>query len=398
MPVTVRPSSKVAEDWNTRSGSSREQFTHVYDADHLLSCTTSDDGEVDRLQLHTSRHGPSSSTKKASPLIQSSFADLEPRTNLFATKNGLVHTVIEAYNQHHNLVIRPDDVWLAILTQLSVYVNANSDELRDLFVEHSGQRELHIEMDLKGVDHGQVAFQMTRLMASAMRDPTLRDWVLPAFSTTEKTDEAVASIVFMGTMQKYFTYSWGTRCGIPSVTLLGEADDWIEIAARCADRLGSGGFGEGARTWYRVLEPVLDGFIETFRNPDGRAADKFWKGVCDKHKPNGSGAVTYSGWITALCYWDEKGNCLHMPSAPGGTELTRSQIPMGFAKVPVTLYENNVPIKTEMIAGSVGLRVRKSILEDGQQVPEDAEGRSPKSRWDGHNTLQPEVGWFMRRA
>src|SRR5690349_20929723 len=38
---------------------------------------------------------------------------------------GLVHIVIGAYNNHFNLVLRPDDVWQAIVTQLSFYVNAH---------------------------------------------------------------------------------------------------------------------------------------------------------------------------------------------------------------------------------------------------------------------------------
>ncbi|KAI0828585.1 hypothetical protein BC628DRAFT_1363354 [Trametes gibbosa] len=41
----------------------------------------------------------------------------QPRLN--AKSNGFVHTVLQAYADHHHLVIRPDDVWIAILSQLS---------------------------------------------------------------------------------------------------------------------------------------------------------------------------------------------------------------------------------------------------------------------------------------
>ncbi|KAH8879899.1 hypothetical protein GQ53DRAFT_589678, partial [Thozetella sp. PMI_491] len=274
--------------------------------------------------------------------------------------NGLVHGCIEAYNEHHNLVLRPDDVWLAILTQLSVYVNANAEAMRCNFVTHAGQKDLHIEAELANLDHGAMAYHMTKLMSAGMKDQTLRDWILPAFSTTEKTDQTVASIVFMGTMQKYFLYSWGTRCGIPSVTLLGDADDWVEIAQRCAARLGTGAFGPAAERWYRILRPVLAGFIESFRNPEGSAAQRFWKGIVDKHRPNGSGSVTYSGWITAFCYWNEDGECLHDNYGSEEVALSRSEIPTGFIKVPVTLVDNGKRIATEMIAGSLALKIRRS--------------------------------------
>ena len=37
--------------------------------------------------------------------------------------SGLVHTLEAAYSNHRHLVLRPDDVWHAILAQFSIYVN-----------------------------------------------------------------------------------------------------------------------------------------------------------------------------------------------------------------------------------------------------------------------------------
>lgn len=384
MPVTINPSAVTASTWDSREKSRR--FTHVTSPEQLLSLTTSDDGYA--------RGNDGSASVRKPKLVQTSFAKIDQEPAIFAAKNGLVFAAIEAYNEHHNLVIRPDDVWLAILTQLSTYVNANAEDLRSLFVDHEDQKDLHIEVKLEGLDHGRMAFLMTKLMADSMKDPSLRNWVLPAFSTTDKNDEAVASIVFMGTMQKYFAYSWGTRCGIPAVTLLGDADDWVEIAQRCADRLGSGGFGDEAKQWYRVLKPVLDGFLETFRDPKGREAQTFWQGIVDKHNPDGSGSVTYSGWITAFCYWDEKGGRLHEQargSRSRGPRLTRGEIPMGFSKVPVTLMDDGVSIPTEMIAGSVaikGIHPKDGATSQGAQD-------TRRLRGDGFDTIQPVSGWFM---
>ena len=38
-------------------------------------------------------------------------------------ENGPIHTVIEAYNLHHALVLRLDGAWLCILTQFSLFMN-----------------------------------------------------------------------------------------------------------------------------------------------------------------------------------------------------------------------------------------------------------------------------------
>ena len=76
-------------------------------------------------------------------LIQSSFQDGADATFRPAT-NGFVYAAIQAYSEHRHLAIRPEDVWLAILTQLSSYINAHSEELRGSFVAHEGKKELVI--------------------------------------------------------------------------------------------------------------------------------------------------------------------------------------------------------------------------------------------------------------
>ena len=47
-------------------------------------------------------------------------------------RNGFVDTVLQCYNCHHALIIRPDDVWLAILTQFNFFANGNVKQ----FVSH----------------------------------------------------------------------------------------------------------------------------------------------------------------------------------------------------------------------------------------------------------------------
>jgi hypothetical protein len=38
------------------------------------------------------------------------------------------------------------DVWFSTLTQLNAYINAYAEELRHLFVEHEGQKQLTIKV------------------------------------------------------------------------------------------------------------------------------------------------------------------------------------------------------------------------------------------------------------
>jgi hypothetical protein len=342
----------------------------------------------------------SGSPRQTRPLLQCSFLGLQKEDFVFEAKNGFVHACMEAYNQHHKLVIRPEDVWFAILTQLSAYVNAHAEEMRNGFVSHEGQADLFIEVDdLKDLDHGKMALEMTKLMQAAIKDEGMREWILPAFSTTTKIDQSVASIIFMGTMQKYFTYSWGTRCGLPSVTLLGEASDWVKLRQR-AERLST--YGKEPARWLQVLAPVLDGFVSTFREPTSDKTLDFWRRICVEHLPNGSGTTTYSGWITAFCFWNEKGDCLHGPapsalSRSSEVRLRRADIPTGFVKVPVNLIDAGTVIPHEMIAGSMGIKAARSAERTKEQDKNELR-LIRNDRWLGLDQVQPQVGWFMYKT
>ncbi|KAH8668348.1 hypothetical protein BX600DRAFT_434893 [Xylariales sp. PMI_506] len=370
MPVTVFPSAHASKSF---SGSN---YKRTLSPEVLLTCTLTDDSR---------KH------ENAKRLLQSSFGNLRAEDVVFATKNGLVHTCIEAYNQHHCLVIRPDDIWLGILVQFNSYVNAHSEELRSLFIEHAGQLGLHIEANLDDIDHGKMAFLMAKLMQQKVKDEELQQWVLPAFTTTTKIDQAVASIIFMGTMQKYFTYSWGTRCGLPLVTLMGEVNDWIKIKQR-AEKLAT--FGPEPCRWLCLLRPILSGFVSTFYEPESPAVKEFWQGICDEHQPNGSGSITYSGWITAFCFWDEKGKCLHdVPSQE--VRLTRGLMPASFVQVPVTLYNDGVAINTQITAGSMAIKASRS----SQRAAEDNQTETKSYRSSrGLDQIQPEIGWFIHKT
>lgn len=134
-----------------------------------------------------------------SSLDQKSGSDSE----IIPSRNGFVNTVVRAYCDHHALVIRPDDVWLAILTQFSSFVNGNAEQLRKQFVAHDGKKELEIRAagTRYTVDFGDLARQITLLIEQNVVDPELRRWIIPVFTTTTLLDTTVSAIIMMATMK-----------------------------------------------------------------------------------------------------------------------------------------------------------------------------------------------------
>lgn len=216
-------------------------------------------------------------------------------------ENGFVGTVTECYNGHHNLIIRPDDVWMAIVTQLSFYINKEAENFRAKFVNFEGEKELEVEIDgtLKEASYEKLVTLMTEKIDENLVDPEVKSWLLPSFSTTTKNDVVACGVVFMASMKKYFDFKFNLACGIPYVTIEGTADDWEAISERL-EKLKEYELAE----WYTMLKPILHQFIQAKK---GEPDISFWQRICSNHD-GGSGPTYLSGWITAFCVFNEDGN------------------------------------------------------------------------------------------
>ncbi|KAH8901882.1 hypothetical protein BR93DRAFT_932711 [Coniochaeta sp. PMI_546] len=352
----------------------------VKTADHEASLIPSSHGTTVGSLLAAISRDP-----RRGDVLQSSFdRDMAPVVR--PSSNGFIYSVTEAYNNHYHLVIRPDDIWLAIVTQFSFYVNAHAEELRRLFVAHDGKKTLEVKYecgDRYSTDFADFSFKIAALIEENVVDPDLRQWIAPRFSTTKQQDVVVASIVMMGTLQKYFSYKVVNTCGIPSVTLLGEKEDYKLMLAR-VEKLCQ--YGPEPTEFCKLLTPILQGFVRTFENPENGETRDFWRRICS-YQPNSSGMSYYSGWITAFCFWDEFGKPRRTMRHLGGQEygtIDVDDIPTGFTKLPVLIDDNGEQIKAEMLAGSVAIVVTSS-------------GRSShmEPHTVGLDTMQPRLGWFI---
>ncbi len=309
-------------------------------------------------------------------------------------------------------------------------MNAHAEELRSKFVAHEGQEALKVELgDLS--DFGLFAELMGALLEKKVVDPELREWILPAFSTTTRDDNVVASVLMMGTLQKYFSYTFSACCGLPSVTLLGTEGDWENILLRL-EKLKA--YGEEPTTWCNLLKPVLARFVQSFQSPDSEEVLDFWQRIVHKYNM-GSGRTYLSGWITAFCFWEEDGKLLYRDPGPptrwneerdynfrrndktsfekdfpvekdfrgekdrqkewNGLQNPRlmldgvayhkvdiKDVPPGYGSVPVHVDDNGNEFDTTMIAGSVGIKGTSS-------------GRPLQNGQPGLDTIQPVSGWFI---
>ncbi|KAJ7728336.1 hypothetical protein B0H16DRAFT_1665514 [Mycena metata] len=323
--------------------------------------------------------------------------------DVFPDRNGFIGTAIQAYNEHRALVIRPDDVWLAILCQFNFFVNANAELLRANFVAHEGKQDLVIEADI--ADFASMARRMVGEIEKNVVDPTLREWVVPNFTTTTDTDRTVGAVLMMATLKEFFSYTFATTaCGIPRVTLEGEKSDWVNILARL-EKLKE--YGIETIAWYHLLRPVITRFVAAFDTPTSEDNVEFWQKIAHYHSM-GSGPSYYSGWINAFNIFSEKASSSEaleeMSAQPFWATYTKVQrlrtsetlvfddtpyhyldtarVPVGYADVGVKWEDDGGSFDCTMVAGSIGTRVASS-----KDLSLSSTGEN--------DVVSPVVGWWI---
>ena len=291
--------------------------------------------------------------------------------------------------------------------------------MRGKFVAHEGKKELEVVFDNGNrfsIDWGHFAQKICDLIEANVVDAELREWMIPSFSTTEEKDKLVASVLMMGSMQKYFDYKCSILCGLPSITLLGEKKDWELILGRL-EKLSS--VGEEPSLFGRLLKPVVQRFVKSFDEPVGKEVLEFW-GQIAHHVSGGSGPSYYSGWITAFCFWDEKGKSMYRkppqmmsldydsdPDLDGqrpagmGRRTARGnaweeekhltldgvdyhwidsdEVPPAYTSVPVKVDDNGHKFEAMMVAGSVGIKASSSKRGENGKL----------------DTMGAESGWWI---
>ena len=225
------------------------------------------------------------------------------------------HTIFEglyqAYVNHCPIVLSPDVFWTLIIQAFTRYVLANSESLREKFVDFQGKKELkanNIEYETlesipKEVWKKDISFYIDKISNYVGKD--LINLLKPDFSTTTPIISQVGQINIMSCMQNYFEYKlYYGGCGYPKITLEGTIEDYLRLKEKT---LGLKKYG--LNHWIDdEIVPILDKIIDTKK---GNVDKEFWK----KMYYNVEGSISMSdttqrvksikGWLLKFAPFDK---------------------------------------------------------------------------------------------
>jgi hypothetical protein len=337
-------------------------------------------------QLNLARNACPKECSKNTEILVSSFEELQKEDNIVASSGSFLRGTIQAWARHLHLVLRPEDIWFAILVQLNFYMSANAEKLRHLFVNHEGKERIELATEEMNAENlKELLGQFSTALHHRIKTEWMFDWIMPNFSTTTPDDEMTANVLMMGMLQSYFHYHAFECCGIPSITLLGDREDWVKLL-RKLHRLSE--FGAEPTDFAARLKPILTRFVHTFDEPRSEETRAFWNRIIRADPQNGSGQPPYnvSGWLTGFCYWTARGEPeFNQPLRLVGTGRLRMEldsvvypivditdVPVGYAKAPVRVSHWPSHRGTEfsadkggfpgvVIAGALGKRISPGV-------------------------------------
>ncbi|MCA9802943.1 MAG: DUF4419 domain-containing protein, partial [Cyanobacteria bacterium HKST-UBA02] len=289
--------------------------------------------------------------------------------------NPLFSAVHLAYAGHRPLVLSPDMIWIAVVQGFAQHINNNPEKYRHRFVSHEGK--LLVTASVPGLDARSPESDWgAGIEALAREVETIIGERFASlscdFTTSGAIEKLACQVALLDTFQNYFTLVLFSGCGIPSVTLLGEASDWA-LLVRKLDLLE----GFDLDWWLPAVREIADNLWQTaMGSPDL----SFWQNICKDEEVYAGTRI--NGWIVKLFPYlkDSLTGCCTVRNPLLFDDVFgfgSDSLPSGISQVPFYFADlrTGEVFEMEMLSGFFGV----------QQDPAD-------------RSLRPRLGWAVRHA
>ncbi len=268
---------------------------------------------------------------------------------LYSASNGFYKAVSAAWSRHGKLILSPDDIWMAVQAMMSRYIEANHEELRHLFVDHAGKRDLVVLMVSVTPMNWNLFLELAVHEVRKNVNATSLQRLTAEFTTTTMMHRVLNHVAILSHLKSYFRYVAQELCGISAVGYLGSLDDWARLRVSIAGLRyfhldpSRSQFFESLNNWINRVLVVVDHFIADLH---GHPPDlNFWNTVIKESPKHGSGTTDeIHGWIRLFLT-----NRYDSP-------LAVASIPSNVFKVPVTVRPQFAPEQEwKLVGGFTGV-------------------------------------------
>lgn len=304
--------------------------------------------------------------------------------------NPLLAAVHIAFSEHRPLILSPDIIWIAIIHGVAQHIKNNAEQLRSVLVSHQGKLSIVVNRDdiLPGTPENawdSVIHQFSDAVHAHVGKTYAN--LVSDFSTTGPIERTVCEVALLDMYQPYFEYEMRCICGIPEITLEGEAADWLKLCQK-VELLAP----LQLDWWLPHLREIASHFHKASKGDVDRS---HWQNIYKIRQAYGFARI--NGWMAKLFPYVKCGrtgqyivrNPLLKPDADdwsnppatnesffGGTGITTEIVHLGLACAPFTMVTpQGQRINMQFLGGFTGVK------------------QNPLSF-----AVRPRLGWAVRRA
>ena len=242
------------------------------------------------------------SEAKADILFLEINSDKENMLNISAFNNKFVGSYYECYQCHGNAVFSPSDLWFIMCLSYSKYANENPEEIKKYVNPDfdDNKKELMITFEDLDSDWKKNIKDMVEKVKENMYKNNLINILQNNLDCATCLEKMACDTAILKTTEKFFYYSFVSRCGFNHIKLIGDIQDWKLLENKIQDLKN---YGTSSK-WKNYIDKVLyiiKKFIECFDEPD---VDFFEKMIHADYEYGfyGDSADSLSGWILELFY------------------------------------------------------------------------------------------------
>lgn len=202
-----------------------------------------------------------------------------------------------AYATHSTLSIRPDDLWLLILSGMIIHQqnndnnSNNSQQNRSKLVPHVGEIGITcsagVENNLADNNWNKIIKDFENQIQAKI-DPNVYNYIICNYSASPRCTCYAGRVGLMSMLDSYYDYSLVASCGFKSIILEGLVDDWKRVLYRAKNLANL-----GLEWWSKHLVPVIEKIVDTF---EGAKDELFWQSM---YKFDSVSNNTY-GWFNVF--------------------------------------------------------------------------------------------------
>ena len=209
-----------------------------------------------------------------------------------ANLNGLIAATHLSFSAHVPLQLSPDIIWITVMQSLAICIKQEPDDFKDFFPKETVEivvRNDNLTMNAESTDEWSDVIDKFTMQLDNKIDNELLALSQIDFSTSTPMTKTVANISLMGIVDPYVSFTAFSMCGIPSIYLDGEYNDWEALWLRCKQLKV---MFPKLHWWLNKLQDLLAHFL------DYTTHKTYWQSFY-KHE-SGSGGDTVDGHINKL--------------------------------------------------------------------------------------------------